>query len=134
MEFRKKSRDVISMDITPLVDVVFLLLIFFMLSTTFIVAPGIRIDLPEAKAESIRKEVSEVRVKVGSEGKVYVDELEVGEEALKARLAQAAAGDRDTLVIIEADEQAMHRFVVQVMDHAKSAGLNRMAIATRPRH
>jgi biopolymer transport protein ExbD len=132
MEFRKKGRDVVSMDITPLVDVVFLLLIFFMLSTTFVVAPGIRINLPEAKAESIRKEGSEVRIKLNAEGKIYVDELEVSAEALEARLAQAAAGDRDTLVIIEADEQSMHRFVVEVMDSAKTAGLNRMAIATRP--
>lgn len=132
MQFRKKTRDVIAMDITPLVDVVFLLLIFFMLSTTFIVSPGIRINLPEAKAESIRKEGREVRIKLDVTGKIYVNEHAMSPEALEAHLAQTAAGDRDTLVIIEADEQSMHRFVVEVMDKAKNAGLNRMAIATRP--
>ena len=133
MEFRRKRRDVVSMDITPLVDVVFLLLIFFMLSTTFIVSPGIRINLPEAKAEPVRRESRDFRVKIDQQGALYVGDRKVEMETLVSELEQAAAQDRDTLVVIEADEQSMHRFVVDIMDRAKTAGLNRLAIATRPR-
>jgi biopolymer transport protein ExbD len=133
MEFRRKRRDVISMDITPLVDVVFLLLIFFMLSTTFIVSPGIRINLPEAKAEPVRRESRDFRVKIDQQGLLYIGDRKVEIESLVAELEQAAARDRDTLVVIEADEQSMHGYVVDIMDRAKTAGLNRLAIATRPR-
>ena len=133
MEFRRKRRDVISMDITPLVDVVFLLLIFFMLSTTFIASPGIRINLPQAKAETVRREKRDFRVKVDAVGAIWINNDEVSIDTLDERMRQAAAADSDTVVVIEADEQSMHKFVVDVMDRAKSAGLNRMAIATRPR-
>ncbi len=133
MEFRKKRRDVVSMDITPLVDVVFLLLIFFMLSTTFVVAPGIRINLPQADAETVRREKRDFRVKIAPDGALYVDDRAIDMGELERLLADASQNDRDTLVVIEADEEVMHHFVVEVMDKAKRAGLNRLAIATRPR-
>jgi biopolymer transport protein ExbD len=133
MEFWRKRRDSIAMDITPLVDVVFLLLIFFMLSTTFIVSPGIKINLPQAKAEAVRREQRDFRVKIDTQGLIFHQDQELTVEMLEAKLFEAAERDRDTLVVIEADEAAMHKFVVLVMDRARTAGLNRLAIATRPR-
>lgn len=134
MEFRKKRRDAITPDITPLVDVVFLLLIFFMLSTTFVVSPGIRINLPQAQAEPVRSEQRDLRVKIAAEGVLYVDDQRLSLEDLVERLRGAARTSMDTLVVIEADENTAHKYVVEVMDRAKSAGLSRLAIATRPKH
>jgi biopolymer transport protein ExbD len=134
MEFRRKRRDVIALDITPLVDVVFLLLIFFMLSTTFIVSPGIRINLPQAEAETVRHEKKDIRVKLDAKGNFFVEDQRTSPEDLDARFLEATRVDRDTLVIIEADENAAHKFVVDVMDRAKSSGLQRLAIATRPKN
>lgn len=133
MRFRKARRDVVNPDITPLVDVVFLLLIFFMLSTTFIVSPGIRINLPQAEAEAVRHERKDIRIKIDSEGSIYVENQRMSPDDLDERLLDTARIDRDVLVVIEADEEAAHKFVVDVMDRAKSSGLHRLAIATRPR-
>ena len=133
MTFRTKRRDAITPDITPMVDVVFLLLIFFMLSTTFIVSPGIRIDLPQAEAEPVRRERQDLRVKIAAEGVLYVDDQRLSPEDLVERLRAAARTDQDTLVVIEADENTAHKHVVEVMDRAKGAGLHRLAIATRPK-
>ncbi len=132
MEFRKKRRDVVGLDITPLVDVVFLLLIFFMLSTTFIVSPGIRINLPKAQAEAVKRESREIRVKIDAQGNYFFGDRRASVDDLAERFRQASRANRDTLVVIEADEATAHRFVVEVMDRAKTAGLNRLAIATRP--
>ncbi len=133
MEFRKKRRDVVNPDITPLVDVVFLLLIFFMLSTTFIVSPGIRVNLPQAEAEAVRHEKRDLRIKVDANGYYYLEDQRMSPEDLDGRFEDAARADRDTMVVIEADEQTQHKHVVDVMDRAKTAGLHRLAIATRPK-
>lgn len=133
MKFRKARREQVTPDITPLIDCVFLLLIFFMLSTTFVVSPGIRINLPQAAAEPVRQERQELRVKVDPAGALYLGEQRASPEDLEARFRDTARADRDTLVVIEADEETPHRFVVDVMDRAKTSGLSRLAIATRPR-
>lgn len=133
MTFRKHRRDVVTPDITPLVDVVFLLLIFFMLSTTFVVAPGIRVNLPQAQAEAVRHERKDVRIKIDPAGDLFLGERRVSPAELEAALVEAVQLDRDALVVIEADEETAHKFVVDVMDRAKGAGLHRLAIATRPK-
>jgi biopolymer transport protein ExbD len=133
MKFRKARREQVTPDITPLVDCVFLLLIFFMLSTTFVVSPGIRINLPQATAEPVRHERQELRIKVDPAGALFLGDQRASPEDLEARFRDTARADRDTLVVIEADEDTPHRFVVDVMDRAKTSGLSRLAIATRPR-
>ncbi len=133
MEFRKARRDVVTPDVTPLVDCVFLLLIFFMLSTTFVVSPGIRINLPQAQAETVRHERKDLRVKLDAEGALYLGDQRASLEDLDVRFREAAREDRETMVVIEADEETAHKFVVDVMDRAKGSGLQRLAIATRPK-
>lgn len=133
MEFRRARREVITVDITPLVDCVFLLLIFFMLSTTFIVSPGIRINLPQAQAETVRHERKDLRVRIDAEGALYLGDQRASPDDLDLRFREAAGEDRETMVVIEADEQTAHKFVVDVMDRAKGSGLQRLAIATRPK-
>lgn len=133
MQFRRTQRDDARVEITPLVDMVFLLLIFFMLSTTFIVSPGIKVNLPQSSAEKVTHEKKEVQVVITEDNKVFVESMLVDMEGLEQRLVEAAQQDPQTLVIIKADAKALHGKVVEVMDLAKQSGLNRMAIATQPK-
>jgi biopolymer transport protein ExbD len=132
MQFRRPRKDDARIDITPLVDMVFLLLIFFMLSTTFIVTPGIKVNLPQSSAEKVTQEKNEVQVVITEDNKVFVESIPVDRGELEDRLAEAARRDPKTLVIIKADAKSIHGKVVEVMDIAKQSGLNRLAIATQP--
>ena len=134
MQFRSRPRqDDARIEITPLVDMVFLLLIFFMLSTTFIVTPGIKVNLPKSSAEKVTRDKQEVRVVVTRDNKVFLEKRLVTMPELQQSFRQVAAKNAQVMVIIQADAQAFHGRVVEVMDSAKVAGLNRLAIATTPR-
>lgn len=134
MNFRQKNhRESSTLDMTPLVDVVFNLLIFFMLSTTFVTTPGIKINLPEASSKELKVQEKEVRIALTRKGKIYLNRKLVTLDDVSKTLKQKARINPKMLVIIQADEQVTHGKVVQIMDIAKTAGLNRLAIATRPR-
>jgi biopolymer transport protein ExbD len=133
MQFRRPRRDDARIDITPLVDMVFLLLIFFMLSTTFIVTPGIKVNLPRSSAEKVTQEKKEVQVVITEDNKVFVDGMPLDMGELEQRLMGVARQDPQTLIIIKADAKALHGTVVEVMDIAKQSGLNHLAIATQPK-
>ncbi len=132
MNFRRRNqREPSQLDMTPLVDVVFNLLIFFMLSTTFVTTPGIKINLPKASAKELKVQEKEVRIAMTKSGKIYVNRKLVSLDDVRKILKRKARINPKMLVIIEADAQVTHGKVVQIMDIAKNAGLNRLAIATR---
>ena len=133
MRFRTRSRDDVQLDMTPLVDVVFLLLIFFMLSTSLSVNPGIKIDLPKSSAEQVKKKKTTLRVAIEAGGRIYLEGKKLSLTQLRERFMVVGKqhGD-DALVVIEADKKVFHGLVVKVMDAAKSSGLNKLAIATQP--
>ena len=133
MNFRRKERETSQLDMTPLVDVVFNLLIFFMLSTTFVTTPGIKINLPEASSKELKVQEKEVRIALTKKGRIYLNRKLVTLDDVRKILKQKARINPKMLVIIQADEQVTHGKVVQIMDIAKSSGLNKLAIATRPR-
>lgn len=115
-----------------MIDVVFLLLIFFMISTTFIVNPGIEITLPKSSAEQITKEREEITIAISREGDLYHEGNKTTITALKQIFTTAGKADEST-VIIDADEKAAHGRVVEVMDSAKEAGVMKLAISTEPK-
>lgn len=117
-------------DVTPMIDVVFQLLLFFMVSTTFINNPGIQVQLPKASSQVVMSEDRDVRVWVTGEGAVYVDDDPVDLDQLRLRLRRAAERDPDTLVVIKADAGVPHGRVVTVMDIARQEGLGRLGIST----
>jgi biopolymer transport protein ExbD len=133
MRFQVRDRDDVQLDITPLVDVVFLLLIFFMLSTTLSINPGIKVDLPKSSAEQVKRKKASVRVAIEASGRIYADGSRITIEQLGDFFAGQAKKDVETLVVIEADKKVYHGIVVAVMDAAKSAGLHKLAIATEPK-
>ncbi len=130
MNFRERKRDSgFSIDIAPLVDVVFLLLIFFMLSTTFEVNPGIKVNLPESSSKEIKKETKDIKIIITKSEHIYFNGKKVDLQQLKKEFAKIK--NKKRLIIIEADKFSYHGVVVSVMDVAKSLGFNNFAIATK---
>jgi biopolymer transport protein ExbD len=119
-------------DVTPLIDIIFQLVLFFMVTTTFITAPGIQVDLPRSSAQTIFRDQQDLNIWVTDQGEVYVDQKAVSWEVLDATLDAAMAQDEDTLIIIKADANVDHGRVVTIMDLARTKGLSRLAIATDP--
>ena len=133
MKFRKKtSLEKGKLDITPLIDVIFLLLLFFMLSSSFILQPGIKVNLPESKVSEAQSE-DNIIVTITSERKILLNDENITEETLGIRLRPIAKRTPDKIVIIKADDRVNHGLVVKVMGEIKSAGINRLAIATKPK-
>jgi biopolymer transport protein ExbD len=130
MRFREKTRSEAHLDITPIVDTVFNLLIFFALSLNFIVTPGIEVNLPESNTEEIVREHDEVIVMMRRTSEVLVNGTFIHPDQLLSTLTLCAQKNKDSLVIIQADREVAHGNVVKVMDISKRAGFRRLAIAT----
>ena len=130
MGFRRRQTEEPRVDLTPMVDVVFLLLIFFMISTTFIETPGLTINLPKSSAQQVKKEQQELRVYLRADSKIFLEKQEIELSDLVESLQ--AYGDKaaDTTFLLMADKDVKHGNVVQLMDTAKAAGFIKLAIAT----
>lgn len=127
---RKREAEESTLDMTPLVDVVFLLIVFFMLSTTFIVLPGIRIDLPKASEETIKLEKEKVFLSIDNNGSVYLGDKPMHPGDLPHRLKQVASEDPETVVVIKGDRHCVYGPIVDVLNTVHQAGLHRIAIVT----
>lgn len=129
----KKSPEV---DITPLIDVVFLLLIFFMVSTTFDREAQILVELPEAAGEEAQHAPEELDITIDANGIFFVNQREVINtelETLKRAIGKALGKKKDIPVIINADGRTPHQAVMTAMDAASQLGLMRMTFsAHRP--
>ena len=130
MKFKEKTSTDAHLDITPIVDTVFNLLIFFALSLNFIVTPGIKVNLPESSTEEIVREKEEIIIVMKQGNEIFINNNAVSIEQLFFILSESAQRNRETLIIIQADQEVSHGRVVKVMDTAKRAGLTRLAIAT----
>ena len=133
MSFLRKQDDEPRIDLTPMVDVVFLLLIFFMISTTFVESPGISIKLPEASSTPIEREPKEIKIYLSKEGDVYYQDRKISLETYKSLLAEHQSEADTTTVLLLADQQSRHGKVVTLMDLARDAGFVKLAIATENR-
>jgi biopolymer transport protein ExbD len=135
VNLRPRRRELPDPNLTPLIDVVFLLLIFFMVSTTFDKEARIRIELPEASTNDEQVEESEVlNITVDARGRYYVNQREVvnRETDTLKRAIRKAAGDRKGLpVIIMADAKATHQSVIRVMDAASQLGFVHMTFSAK---
>lgn len=134
MKFRTASRDSPEISLTPLIDVVFLLLIFFMASTTFERRSELRVELPEAGARASPREDAVIHVAIDAGGGVRVAGRALADpriRTLRRALADAARGLDAPPVVISADAQTPHQSVVAVMDAARRTGLYKLGFATR---
>ena len=133
MSFLRKSSEEPRIDLTPMVDVVFLLLIFFMISTTFVESPGISIKLPEASSQSIEREPKEIKVYLSREGEIYYQDRKISVADYKKLLAEHQDNAENTTILLLADQESRHGKVVTLMDLARDAGFVKLAIATEQR-
>lgn len=124
---RRRGNDA-AVELTPLIDIVFQLLIFFLLTATFQNNPSFRVKLPKAKNRDVTQEPKAVVVTLSANGEYEVDGKRVDPRELQMRLCTAAEGDSTTGVNIKADQATQHQYVVQVMDMAKECGLERLGI------
>ena len=126
---KKKSRYEVQPPLTSLIDIVFLLLIYFLLTTNFLVDEGIKIKLPQAKASKPQVEES-ITIYVDKEGRSYLNNEEITIGNLFKRLKEMISGKKDKLVVVRADRGLVLNKAVKVMDIAKAAGAGRLCLAT----
>lgn len=131
MQFSRKPRKKPLINITSLIDVLFLLLIFLLVSTTFIEEPGMKLTLPPAESAEIG-EKKEYSVYLTKEGDVFLNNEPVPLDSLENRLKAALPEMKDKALTLKADADASHGLVVRAMDKARLAGVERLVVATEP--
>lgn len=126
---KKRSPYQVQVPLTSLIDIVFLLLVYFLLTTNFLTEEGIDIKLPEATA-SKEHERSELTIYVDKKGRIFFGHVEVTLEELENRLRDAISKTKDQMVIVKADREVIIGTAVKVMDIAKRLGAKRLGLAT----
>lgn len=135
MNFRRQKLDGVEVNLTPLIDVVFLLLIFFMVSTTFTRETQLKIDLPQASSgEMVESTVpQQIEVTISASGETAINDkvlVDPSLDRLKTALERESAGDTSMPVIITADAQTPHQSVITAMDAAGQLGFGRLRLTT----
>lgn len=120
-----------ALNLTPLMDIMFLLVIFFAVSTTFKVFPGISVDLPGAESEAIQEEDKSLTAVLTETGEIFIDGKLIEKDQLVNTLRAKQEESPVSMFILEADRRAQHGQVVVLMDAAKQAGILQLAISTR---
>jgi len=131
MNFKRKNNEEFDLNLTPLIDVVFLLLIFFMVTTTFDRETQLKIELPQASGEHKKAEKS-LEVSIDSKSRFFINQKEVvnsGLETIKKALKQAAGAQKSPPLLISADGQATHQSVITVLDAAGQLGFVNITFA-----
>jgi biopolymer transport protein ExbD len=134
MLFRRSRRDEPEINLIPLIDVLLVVLIFLMVTTTYARFSELQINLPEASGESPSVEQRQVNVGVDAQGSYAINDSAVdGEsvESLMDAMRAAAGSEKDPMVVISADAGATHQAVVRVMDAARRAGFPRVTFVTQ---
>ncbi len=134
MNFQPKPREELELDITPLIDVVFLLLIFFMVSTTFQHDSELNITLPKASKEIAKAKPDAINVAIDNQSRIFINEKELLNSqisTIKEALYEIASNLEDAPLIISADEETPYQVVIRTMDAARQLGLVNITFATR---
>ena len=134
MKFQRRITEELSINLTPLIDVVFLLLIFFMVSTTFTRETRLAVNLPEADGEVLQESAEQIEISVSQNGSYAIDGRSLVNaelSTLMSALEEVTQGDRDVALILIADAAATHQAVVTAMDAIGRSGFSRLSIATR---
>lgn len=126
---KQRKRYQVQAPLTSLIDIVFLLLIYFLLTTNFMVDEGIKIKLPQAKASAPQTE-EPITIYVAKDGRAFLGTEEITLANLFDRIKERIAGRPNELVVVRADRAVMLNKAVKVMDIAKAAGAGRLCLAT----
>lgn len=134
MKFPRQRQEEVNVNLTPLIDVVFLLLIFFMVSTTFTKETHLEVDLPEANGDKTVSEQQILEIVITDEGHYSVNGkplVNTQAETLRRALKELSKGDLEQPLIITADARTPHQAVITAMDVSGQLGFNKLSITTR---
>jgi len=135
MRFRSGHSDEPELNLIPFIDILLVVLIFLVLTTSYSQLSELRISLPVADAQAPRDRPREVLVTVGKDHQIAIQGTTLTRPnvgALSEALAEAAKDDKATVIVIAADASATHQAVVSVMDAARRTGLNNITFSTQP--
>ena len=124
------EQDESTVDMTPMLDIVFIMLIFFIVSTTFVKEAGVDINRPTASTAE-EKESSGVRIAVTAEGLVWLEGKQTDVRMIRPQLERIKIEQPDVSVLLQADESSKTGVVIEVMDQVKLAGIEQIAIAAK---
>ena len=134
MKFKRAIREELAINMTPLIDVVFLLLIFFMVTTTFSRETRLLVNLPEANAEAAESDPGQIEILVARDGSFSINGrglVKASIETLVQGLEVESGGDHSLPILLIADAEATHQSVVTAMDGIGQSGFTRLNIATQ---
>jgi len=115
-------------NMTPMLDIVFIMLIFFIVTSSFTKESGIDVQRPQAVTAEVKEHAS-ILVAITDQGEIWIDRRQIDERALRANLERLHAQNPKGTVVIQADERSQTRLLVKVMDAARQAGIYDVAIA-----
>jgi len=131
MVFKEKTKKrKVFINITSLIDVLFLLLIFFMVTSTFLEKPGMDLDLPDAET-GVLKEVKDLVVQIDRQEQIVLNGKPINIDEISSAFQTSYAGNPQVSLVLEADRRVSHGLVVTLMDIAKKAGIKKLVIATQ---
>jgi biopolymer transport protein ExbD len=116
-------------DMTPMLDIVFIMLIFFIVTTVFVKEAGIEVNKPNGSLAVMPKNAN-IFIAITEDGKVWIDKRPVETDLVRSNLERLMAEQPSDVIIIQADKEAEHGLVIEVMDQIKAAGIDRISIAT----
>lgn len=127
-------RDEPEINLIPLIDLLLVIIIFLVITTTYARFAELQINLPEAQGETAKQTPAQIEVNVDLNGNYHMNGRAVaftGVDSLREHLVEAAGGQKDPIVVISADARATHQAVIHVMDAARRAGFNRVTFVTQ---
>ena len=131
MRLSQENKLLTNFSVSSLTDIVMLLLIFFLLSSSFVTQPGIKVQLPKAETGETPHDQN-ITITITEKGQLFLNSKQVTLETLGQRLDAALRANKDRVVVIRADKSVTLQNTVQVIDIAKAVGANRFMIATSP--
>ncbi len=129
MKIRQRKLEAQGIDISPLIDMVFILLIFFMVSTTFVKDNKIDIDRPGASTSEMAADKA-IRIGIDKQGKVYIDNEEVRPWVIQSIIREKISSDKDTPILVVTDKSVHSGLLIEVIDSCRLAGATDIGVAT----
>lgn len=117
-----------SIDMTPMLDIVFIMLIFFIVTTVFVKEAGIEVLKPEA-SQAVMPKNANIFIAITEDGEVWMDKRQIDPDAVRTNIERLLAEQPTDIVIIQGDVNAEHGLVIKVMDQVKAAGIDRISVA-----
>jgi biopolymer transport protein ExbD len=124
----RESQKTAEINMSPLIDLVFLLLIFFVVTTSFVKETGIDVQRPRASTATL-KEVGNILVGIAADGRVFLDSKQIDVRSVRAHIERCLAENPEAAVVIVADKQSITDMVIRVMDQCRLAGARNVSIA-----